>query len=74
MEKFNVVEPKINGMERLDYMADLIERNERGEIELSRVKASNNTLKQMNNYERYKLDAAKYELKRIQFESERNKQ
>ena len=53
----------IEGKDPSEYMADLIEKLEKSEIEIERAKAVNNTLKQMNNRSRTLLDVAKYELK-----------
>ena len=47
----------------MQYMADLLESNEQKDIEIERGKLSVAILKQMNNYSRLKLDAAKFMLK-----------
>jgi hypothetical protein len=54
---------KISGKSAIDYMSELISRNERHEIEIERGKLSVAVLKQMNNRSRLLLDAAKFELK-----------
>lgn len=51
-----------------EYMASLIEKNEKQEIEIERGKLTIGILKQMNNRSRLLLDAAKYELKTKEFE------
>lgn len=53
----------IQGQNAMQYMADLIERNENQQIEIERGKLSVSILKQMNNRSRLLLDAAKFELK-----------
>lgn len=58
---------QIEGMNAMDYMASLIEKNEKKEIEIERGKLSVSVLKQMNNRSRLLLDAAKYELKAKEF-------
>ena len=73
MKKNFGLEQKVNGMSMLESMANLIERNEHNEIELNRAKLTISAYKQMNNYSRLCLDAAKYELKYKQFEVENNK-
>ena len=45
------------------FMAELLERNEKQEIAIERVKQDVAILKQMNNRSRLLLDAAKFELK-----------
>lgn len=60
---------QISGKNAIDYMADLIERNESQAIEIERGKLSVAVLKQMNNRSRLLLDAAKYELKRKEMET-----
>ena len=61
---------KVSGKDLPHYMASLIEQNEAQAIEIERGKLSVSILKQMNNYSRLALDAAKYELKREQFANE----
>jgi hypothetical protein len=62
MKNFEL-ETKIQGRDAMSYMASLIEKNEKNEIEIERGKLSVAVLKQMNNRSRLLLDAAKYELK-----------
>ena len=62
MEKYDL-KVNIAGMPAMDYMADLIDRNEKQQIEIERGKLSVAVLKQMNNRSRLLLDAAKFELK-----------
>ncbi len=51
---------KISGKDQQEYMADLLEKNERQEIEIERAKIAVAVLKQMNNRSRIKLEAAKF--------------
>ena len=67
MKNFDL-ETKIQGKPIIEYMANLIEKNEKQEIEIERGKLSVSILKQMNNRSRLLLDAAKYELKRQEFD------
>jgi len=67
------LETTINGQDVSQYMASLIEKNEKNEIELERGKLSVAVLKQMNNRSRLLLDAAKFELKTKEFELEQMK-
>lgn len=53
----------IDGMDAMAYMAKLIKKNEKQEIEIERGKLAVGLLKQMNNRSRLLLDAAKFELK-----------
>lgn len=72
MQDFEL-QTKIQGVNTMDYMASLIEKNEKQEIEIERGKLSVAVLKQMNNRSRLLLDAAKYELKLKEFELEKKK-
>ena len=62
MNKFDL-DVKIQGVDAVKYMASLIEKNEKQEIDIERGKLNVAVLKQMNNRSRLLLDAAKYELK-----------
>ena len=62
----------ISGVNAMEYMASLIERNENQQIEIERGKLSVSVLKQMNNRSRLLLDAAKFELKIKEFELRSN--
>lgn len=73
MEKFEL-KTQIAGQDAMSYMASLIEKNEKNEIEIERGKLSVLILKQMNNRSRLLLDAAKFELKTKEFELEQMKQ
>ena len=53
----------VDGLEPMQYMARLLEKNEKQEIEIERGKLAVGLLKQMNNRSRLLLDAAKFELK-----------
>lgn len=57
---------KVEGKDMMQFMADLLEKNEKQEIEIERGKLSVSILKQMNNYSRLKLDAEKFELKKVE--------
>jgi len=59
---------KIAGKNAMQYMADLLEKNDKQQIEIERGKLNVAILKQMNNRSRLLLDAAKYELKRAEAE------
>ena len=72
MQNFEL-QTKIQGVNTMEYMASLIEKNEKKEIEIERGKLSVAVLKQMNNRSRLLLDAAKYELKLKEFELEKKK-
>lgn len=56
----------------MQYMADLIEKNEALQIDIERSKQINSVLKQMNNRSRLLLDAAKFELKEKEFAMKQN--
>ena len=66
MERFELG-VKIKGVNAMQYMADLIEKNEALQIDIERSKQINSALKQMNNRSRLLLDAAKFELKEKEF-------
>ena len=59
---------QIAGKDAMQYMADLLEQNDKQQIEIERGKLNVAILKQMNNRSRLLLDAAKYELKRAEAE------
>ncbi|KGF48771.1 hypothetical protein [Prevotella disiens] len=61
-----ILEQKVEGKDMMQFMADLLEKNEKQEIEIERGKLSVSILKQMNNYSRLKLDAEKFELKKAE--------
>lgn len=61
------LDQKVEGKDMMQFMADLLEKNEKQEIEIERGKLSVSILKQMNNYSRLKLDAEKFELKKVEF-------
>lgn len=60
------LDQKVEGKDMMQFMADLLEKNEKQEIEIERGKLSVSILKQMNNYSRLKLDAEKFELKKVE--------
>lgn len=63
MENFGL-DVEIQGKNPIKFMADLLERNERAEVEIERGKLAVSILKQMNNRSRLLLDAAKFEMKK----------
>lgn len=67
MDKFEL-DTTIEGTNTMKYMANLLERNDKQEIEIERGKLNVAILKQMNNRSRLLLDAAKYELKKQEVE------
>ena len=67
MENFGLNQT-ITGKPMMQYMADLLELNDNQQIEIERGKMAVAILKQMNNLSRIQLDAAKFELKKIQFD------
>lgn len=73
MKNFGL-DTQIMGLDPMSYIAGLIEKNEKNEIDLERMKQSVAGLKQFNNHARLRLDAAKYELKAKEFELEQMKQ
>lgn len=72
MENFGL-DQKINGVPAPQYIANQLEALEQEGRNLEKEKIKNSYLKQLNNHSRLRLDAAKYELKRMEFEKE-NKQ
>ena len=60
----------IGGKNPMAYMAELLERNDKAQIEIERGKLYVAILKQMNNRSRLLLDAAKYELKNFDITEE----
>lgn len=63
---------KIMGKSTMNYMADLLKKNENQEIEIERGKLSVGILKQMNNRSRLLLDAQKFELKEKEMKSSKS--
>ena len=61
-KKFEIGQ-KIEGKDPMQYMADLIERNEKEEIEIERLKGSVSILKQMNNYTKNLIDSVRVAIK-----------
>lgn len=57
---------KVMGKEPMDYMAGLLEKNEKQQIEIERGKLAVGILKQMHNRNRLLVDAAKFELKEME--------
>lgn len=58
------LDTKISNKNAMTYMADLLKKNERQELEIERGKLAIGILKQMNNRSRTILDAHKYALKK----------
>ena len=69
MENYGL-DQKIDGMNVVAYISAQLERIEKAEVNLEKEKVKNSYLKQLNNHSRLRLDAAKYELKRMEFEKE----
>ena len=69
MDNFGL-DQKINGVSAPQYIANQLEALEQEGRNLEKEKIKNSYLKQLNNHSRLRLDAAKYELKRMEFEKE----
>lgn len=67
MENYGLNVP-VSGKSQGEYMACLLEANERKDIEIERGKLAVAILKQMNNRSRLLLDAAKFALKKEVYE------
>lgn len=67
MEDFGL-EQKIDGYSVADYIAKQLEAIEKKDVELEKEKIKNSYLKQLNNHSRLRLDAAKFALKKLEFE------
>ena len=67
MEDFGL-EQKIGGYSVADYIAKQLEAIEKKDVELEKEKIKNSYLKQLNNHSRLRLDAAKFALKKLEFE------
>lgn len=67
MENFGL-EVDVCGLDLQHYMASILEKNEKQQIEIERGKLSVAVLKQMNNRSRLLLDSAKFELKKKELE------
>lgn len=67
MEDFGL-EQKIEGYSVADYIAKQLEAIEKKDVELEKEKIKNSYLKQLNNHSRLRLDAAKFALKKLEFE------
>lgn len=63
---------KVEGKDFQEFMADLLERNDKKQVEIEVTKQNVAIIKQMNNHSRILLDAAKYELKKLQAEKSLN--
>ena len=71
VERFEL-NTKIMGKSTMNYMADLLKKNENQEIDIERGKLSIGILKQMNNRSRLLLDAQKFELKEKEMKSSKS--
>lgn len=67
MEDYGLKVPVL-GKTQEEYMAQLLEANEKQAIEIERGKLAVGILKQMNNRSRLLLDAAKFALKKEEYE------
>ena len=56
----------VAGTDMSTFMANLLEKNEKQEVEIERGKLSVSILKQMHNRNRLLIDAAKFELKEME--------
>ena len=65
------LEQKIEGRSVAAYISAQLERIEKAEVSLEKEKIKNSYLKQLNNHSRLRLDAAKYELKKAEFERQK---
>lgn len=65
---------EVLGKAPMDYMAELLEKNEKQEIEIERGKLSVNILKQMHNRNRLLITAAQFELNEMKFKTSQAKQ
>lgn len=61
-ERFGL-DTQIEGKDVVEYLADLIEKNDEQQVEVERCKLTVSIVKQMNNRIRLELDAAKFALK-----------
>lgn len=68
------LDQNINGLQLMPYMAQLLEKNEKQEIEIERGKLSVSILKQMNNTSRLMIDAQKLQLKMGEFNFRQKKE
>lgn len=67
-----VIGQKINGVSMEDYIANMIERIERGEIEKEQREDTIKTLKQLNNRHKNIIDAQRVRLKSLELEIQQN--
>lgn len=68
-----VIGQKINGVSMEDYIANMIERIERGEIEKEQREDTIKTLKQLNNRHKNIIDAQRVRLKSLELDIEEYK-
>lgn len=67
-----VIGQKINGVSMEDYIADMIERIERGEIEKEQREDTIKTSKQLNNRHKNIIDAQRVRLKSLELKIQQN--
>lgn len=67
------LDQKINGVSVSEYISMQLEAIEKQGVELEKEKIKNSYLKQLNNHSRLRLDAAKYELKKVALELEQKR-
>ena len=70
MENFGL-DQTVSGMNVEEYISLQLENIEKIEVDIEKEKIKNSYLKQMNNHSRLRLDAAKYELKKAEFERQK---
>ncbi len=63
------LDANVGGKSIEEWLAGLAEKNDRLEMEIERGKLAVSISKQLNNHSRLRLDAAKYELKKLEFET-----
>lgn len=68
-----VIGQKINGVSMEDYIANMIERIERGEVEKEQREDTIKTLKQLNNRHKNIIDAQRVRLKSLELDIEKYK-
>ncbi len=67
MSKFDL-DVRVSGKPIMKYMADLLERNDKRQIDIDRARINVHLLKQMNNRSRLMIEAARHELNEKRFE------
>ena len=67
MQQMELATP-VGGMNAMDYMVTVIERNDNDQITIEKGKLTISVFQQMNNRSRIILDAYKYQLKKNELE------